>query len=163
MVFQCLLPLTEVEGAEFDSGIEDVKDSTVFRKRRCRPRRHLGGAELVLGGAEGVLGGAEVVLGGAEGVLGRAEVVLGGAEGVLGRAEVVLGGAAVELGGAEVVCGQLVTPEVVAVRFVATCVPRSVEDQPYVRCVTVPICSPACTLQRCTPRGTGLSPCKGTK
>jgi hypothetical protein len=66
-------------------GIEDVKDSTVFGKPRCRLRGHFGGAELVLGGAEVELGGAELVLGGAE-------VELGGAEGVLGGPEVVLGG-----------------------------------------------------------------------
>ena len=39
VVSHCLLPLTEVEGAEVDSGIEDVKDSAVAGKRRCRPRR----------------------------------------------------------------------------------------------------------------------------
>ena len=51
VVFHCLLPLTEVEGAEVDSGIEDVKDSTVFGKPRCRLRGHLGCAEVELGGA----------------------------------------------------------------------------------------------------------------
>jgi hypothetical protein len=61
-----------------------------------------------------MLRGAEVMLRGTEVMLRGAEVELGGSEGVLGGAEVVL--------------GQLVTSEVVAIVFAATCVPRSVED-----------------------------------